>query len=114
MYFVLIVLGSTVVLWVLYVLAMSLYKARARGRLTGWKLWAGYAFVAVAYVIDVIYNATIASLLFWELPHEWTVTMRCNRHIETGSGWRYKLAAALCRYLLDPFAPEGTHCRSLS
>jgi hypothetical protein len=99
------------VVWVLYLLAMSLFKARAKGQLVGWKLRAAQAFIAVAYVIDVIYNATIASLLFLELPREWTVTSRCNRHIEEGIGWRFQLSAGLCRVLLDPFALAGTHCR---
>lgn len=105
---------STFIVWVLYLLAMSLYKARARGSLTGWKLRAAQAFIAVCYLIDVVYNATIASLIFWEPPRwqEWTLTRRCNRHLDEGIGWRYTLAAFLCRRLLDPFAPNGTHCKS--
>jgi hypothetical protein len=53
---------------------------------------------------------TIASLVFLELPREWLVTDRLQRHMHKSIGWRFWLAKYICDHLLDVFDPSGNHC----
>lgn len=63
--------------------------------------------VLVFGAADLIFNATIGSLLFLEIPHEWTFSERCD--LDQGrSGYRGKLAKAICR-LLNSIIPG--HCK---
>jgi len=43
--------------------------------------------------LDVILNATIGTLMFWELPHTVTFSQRCSRHFYSND-WRGRLARA--------------------
>jgi hypothetical protein len=61
-----------------------------------------------AYVMDVLFNIFIATLLFLDLPREWTFTERLERYKAEG-GWRAGLARWICSNLLDPFQVGG-HC----
>jgi hypothetical protein len=38
------------------------------------------------------------------------VTHRLRTYIRAGSGWRWRIADVLCRRMLDPFDPTGSHC----
>lgn len=98
-------------LWALYVLTMGLYRAKLAGRLHGLARVMGMPLVALAFALDIVVNKTIASVLFLEWPKETLVTSRLQRHIASGSGWRFKLANAICNQLLDPFDPKGQHCQ---
>jgi hypothetical protein len=99
------------VFWLLYILVMGLYRASLDGRLTGLAKWLAYPVVALAILIDIICNITIASVLFLELPKELLVTSRLSRYINVDTGWRKVNATWLCNNLLDYFDPSGTHCK---
>lgn len=64
--------------------------------------------ILIGALQDVIYNATLGSLLFLERPRTWTLTARCDSHLDD-TAWRGALARWLCHYLLDPFQTGG-HC----
>jgi hypothetical protein len=98
-------------LWVLYLLVMGLYRAQLAGRLSKPAMVLGAPFLILGYLVDVLTNLTVATALFLELPREALVTTRLTRHMGDGDGWRYRVARAICRSLLDPFDPRGVHCQ---
>lgn len=62
---------------------------------------AGYSSTAL--------NWLVFPIILLELPKERYLSTRLARHVRTGSGWRYRIAAWLGRHWLDPFDPNGTH-----
>ena len=65
--------------------------------------------IVVGFTVDVIFNLTLAGILFAELPREVTFSQRVSR-LKRGLGWRAALATWVCESLLDPFEARG-HCR---
>lgn len=98
------------VFWGLYVLIMGVYRAHLAGRLTKTTLVLSLPFLALGYLVDIIANIAIASIVFFELPKEFLVTTRLQRYNRTGTGWRKSLATWICDNLLDVFDPTGSHC----
>ena len=96
--------------WGLYVLVMGLYRAKLQGRLTTEAYIMGWPYYALGYVVDIVANLTIFTLIMLELPRETLVTSRLKRHMKTGAGWRYEVAKYICDNLLDPLDPHGDHC----
>ncbi len=96
--------------WAMYVLVMGIYRAHLAKRLTPVTLAMSLPFVALGYVMDVLANVTVASVVFVELPREVLVTDRLKRHMQAGSGWRFTIANWVCNNLLDVFDPSGNHC----
>lgn len=124
---------SLFLFWHGYVHAMGLYRAKLQGRLNGLPLILSLPVVAFTFLLDVILQMTVASVVFWQKPKglgfekrqwrgmtlpwpvgDWFVTHRLRRYIAMGpsAGWRYRLAQAVCHYLADPFDPTGAHCDS--
>lgn len=102
--------ASIPVTWGLYLSVMHLKSARDSGRLTMAAKLLGYPWLAVGYVIDVSFNAVVGTLLFLEPPREMLFTSRVSR-LNDSECWRGKLARWICAELLDPFDPDGRHCR---
>lgn len=98
------------VLWGIYVLVMGLYRAHLDKRLTKFTYALAAPWLLIGYVIDVLANLVVATIIFLELPKEWTVTSRLKRYILTKTDYRNKLANWICQYLLDVFDPKGKHC----
>lgn len=97
--------------WGLYVLVMGLYRAHLSGRLSKPAYGLGGPYLAIGYAVDVLANLTVAVVVFAELPREWLVTDRLQRHIaKPRPDWRTRLAAWVCDHLLDVFDPRGEHC----
>lgn len=96
--------------WAIYVMVMGLYRAHLAGRLTGLNRWLAAPFVLLGLGIDALANASIAWLVFLDPPREWLVTTRLVRYKATDTGWRARLAGAICEGLLDVFDPTGDHC----
>lgn len=96
--------------WGLFVLIMGLYRAFLNKRLGTASRILGAPFLLAGASLDVLCNMTLASLLFLEAPHEWTVSQRFSRYISSDSGWRKDVASWVCNNLLDPFDPTGKHC----
>jgi hypothetical protein len=96
-------------LWVHYVAVMRLMQVRDAGHLTHATKVIGYTALGVGLLLDLIVNTVIATVLFVELPREWTVSSRLTRHSENGAGWRQRLALAIRKGLLDNIDPNGVH-----
>jgi hypothetical protein len=96
-------------LWVHYVAVMRLMQVRDAGHLTHATKAIGYTALGVGLLLDLIVNTVIATVLFVELPREWTVSARLTRHSETGTGWRQRLALSIRKGLLDNIDPNGVH-----
>lgn len=106
----LLTVGFLWVFWGMYVLVMGIYRAHLSRRLHGLTLVLSLPFVAIGYLMDVFANLTVANFVFLELPHEWLVTDRLQRHMHKSKGWRFWLAKYICDHLLDVFDPSGNHC----
>lgn len=96
--------------WAMYVLVMGIYRAHLAKRLTAVTLCLSAPFIVLGYLMDVIANLTVASLVFLELPRELLVTARLQRYVASGQGWRFTIADWICNHLLDAFGPSGNHC----
>lgn len=103
-------IGALYALWTLFLAAMSLRAARERGRLSRTALAFALPIAATAILLDVLVNATLATLVFVDLPREWTLSQRLSRYLPQ-DGWRARVALWLGDRLLDPFDPSGSHLR---
>lgn len=107
------ILFFTWITWAFYLSAMQLKTARDQGKLTPASKVFGYPFIYAFVVLDVLFNLTIGTLFFLELPkifdNEWYFTSRVSR-LNKRQDWRGKLARFFCTQLLDPFDPAGKHC----
>lgn len=95
-------------LWVFFLAVMSLQRARDAGLLTPFAKVLGYPVLFAGLALDAIVNTVVMTILFLELPREWTVTSRLKRHNREGRGTRQKLAQWF-EPLLDPYDPNGDH-----
>ena len=95
--------------WVLYLAIMALYRAHIGKTLTKLGYALGAPLLIVGLALDVFMNVTIFSLAFLEIPREWLVTKRLQRHLKQ-TGWRFKLAKFICEGLLNFADPTGNHC----
>lgn len=98
------------VFWLLYVFTMGLYRAFLSRRLKGLALVMCAPIVAVAFIIDVVVQMTLSTILFLDLPRDLFVTGRFRRYRKQGKGWRFDFSEYICKHLLDPFDPTGAHC----
>ena len=108
MTYALITLLCVYLLWVHYVAVMRLMQVRDAGHLTAAKKAIGYPALLVGLLLDLIVNTVVATLIFIELPREWTVSARLTRHSES-TGWRQRVAVAIRTALLDNIDPNGVH-----
>ena len=98
--------------WYLYLIVMGLYRAKLNGTLTWTAKILGAPALIIGFVLDVIMQYTVASIIWREWPRrgEHLVTDRMQRYLALGHGSRYIKAKWLCDHLLDPFDPTGKHC----
>lgn len=102
--------------WGMYLAAMNLIREK-EGLRWETKVFA-YPLVIVGILMDFLLNVTVCTLLFLEVPKEWLVTARLQRHLYTMKDvnsavtWRQKIALWVCSHLLDPFDARGFHCRN--
>lgn len=68
--------------------------------------------VLLAVTLDVLFNYTIACVLFLKLPAkgEWTFSQRIGNY-KRRFDWRAPIAHWICANLLDPFEADGAHCK---
>ena len=111
MAYLLIIPAYLLAFWYVYILVMGIYRAHLAKRLHGAVLALCMPAVVLGYLMDVLANLTIATLVFLEPPREWLVTKRLQRHIAAGArSWRGRIATVVCDNLLDVFDPTGNHC----
>lgn len=97
------------VLWIFFVAGMRLKQVRDAGQLTSAMKVFGYPALAVGLAIDLVVNVVVGSLLFYELPREYTLSARLWRHSNESSGYRQRVALWLRVNLLDAIDPSGVH-----
>ena len=109
-YFLMPTIGFLIIyaLWVFFLAVMSLKRAKQAGALSRPVLILGTPTLFIGYLLDFLANTFVMTVLLMELPQETTVTDRLKRHIQDGSGWRYRFSSSF-RPLLDPFDPSGPH-----
>lgn len=104
-------LAFTIVFWSLWVTLNVAYNRRKR---------LAYQILLVIFAVpgilaDVLFQMTVATLLFWEWPQEWTLSMRLTRIISKRTadkkgvanyGWRVPLAVWVATNLVEPWARD--------
>ena len=96
-------------LWVIYAAMMRLKQVRDAGKLTVAMKVLGYPVLLFGLVIDLVLNVTVGSLLFLEIPREYTLSERLWRHSQESTGYRQKVAEVIRVNLLDAIDPAGVH-----
>lgn len=101
---ILFLLGLSVVTYIGYIKAMVVYRKKKANEMRWYHYVYGIPVAIVFLPLDVIVNAVVGTVIFLELPREWLLTSRLDRHARNG----HKFAQFICKYLLNPF-DEG-HC----
>lgn len=97
--------------WLFYIAFMGIKAHFPEIKIDSPWLYRGLVpFFILAYAMDILFDKTIGSILFVEIPKEWTFSGRILRH-QKGSGWRLKRANYFCKTFLKPF--DETHCDSI-
>jgi len=96
--------------WLIYTAVMRLKQVKEAGNLTTAQKAFGYPWLLVGYVLDVLTNAIVGSIVLMERPKEWTLSSRLWRlSNDDTAGWRQKVALAVRKGLLDAIDGEGIH-----
>lgn len=95
-------------MWLQYLAVMNLKENRGKLTTTA-KLWA-YPMLLVGVLSDIMFNLVIGTVVYIELPQQLLFTSRCNLHL-SDAGWRGSVARWFCRNFMDPYDPDGSHCR---
>lgn len=96
--------------WVFFACIMNLKRVRDAGELTLPAKLFGFPTLFLGYILDVVLNITLGTLLFMELPCEPLFSTRLQRLTNTQpTRWRGKLALWVRRSLLDNIDPSGIH-----
>lgn len=85
--------------------------ARAQDKLTPELVFIGkYVLYPVGQFHNFLNNVLVCSVLFLDLPREFTTTGRLDRYWRDGKGGPIRARVALfIRHRLDPFDPRGLH-----
>jgi hypothetical protein len=100
------IFGSTLVAWVMYYIIMGLKKRKPEIMDNPMARVLAVLFVFAGVIVDVFYNLTVGSIIFFQIPKQLLFTTRLQDNMYTG-GWRSKLANTLCS-VLDRLDPD--HC----
>lgn len=100
---------SLYALWVFYLAVMALKRARDAGTLTKTARVMGTPVLFIGLLLDFLVNVTVMTVLFAELPKEWLVTSRLQRHAKHDDKPGCMRVVAWLRQFLDPFDPSGKH-----
>lgn len=98
-------------LWLFYLAVMSLYRAKLNNQLSKVALRLGYPILIIGLLLDFVVNVVVASVVFLDLPREFTVSEKMSRLIKSNSKWRKTGACWFCEKFLDVFDPSGKHCK---
>lgn len=104
-------LALGIALWALWI-TLNVAYARKKRFFYAVLLW---VLAIPGLLLDVLFQITVATVLFWELPKEWTLSMRLTRYLAGRSpdktanvdyGYRVKLAEWIARNLVEPWARD--------
>ena len=95
--------------WIYYIAFMGIKTHQEALKKHRWQ-WRGlYPFFMFGYALDILLQMTFGTIAFRELPKEWLLSGRVNRHQDESTGWRLERANFLCGYFLKPF--DKSHCK---
>lgn len=100
-------LVAVYVLWIFYLAVMHLLRVKHDGKLTPVVFIAGTPIVAVGAVLDIAINLA-ATLVFFDIPREVTLSKRLHRYMKGADGCRKRVACWMEPFL-DPFDIDGDH-----
>ena len=99
--------------WPMYIIfcgIMALKRAQREGKMNNWIKVLGIPWLVIGYPLDFLLNVTWGSLIFQEIPHEWTLSTRLWRWSnQTDDLPRQRRALRYRQNLLDPIDPDGIH-----
>lgn len=98
----------TMALWYIYRSVMYLKKRKKELQNRPVLFVVAYLYVAVAFLLDVLYNWFVGTYNFKDFPREFTFTSRLKRYKKQLQGWRKNEAEWLCSNYLNPYDAE--HC----
>ena len=103
-----------VVFWALFLAYVALHAAQRNGKLAATPIYVrvlSYTLVAIMWTFDVVFNLTVGTLIFVELPSTkaLTFTARCEVHLDD-TNFRGGIARWVCNGWLNPF--EAGHCQA--
>lgn len=94
--------------FIIYVASMGMVRAHKEDKLNVLLWILCLPFVALSWLIDVLHNMTLFTVIFLEVPKELTVTDRLKRHSKQKT-FRGKLSNWIADTLLNPFDYSGNH-----
>lgn len=100
---------SLVFAW-LYTLTMNVYAAHREGKLGPVAFSINLLPIALAVILDILYQFTLATLVFWDRPRHMLVTKRLQAYLRGPDGWRKRRAHWWCTHLMNPLDRTGNHC----
>lgn len=105
-------IASPVILFGFYLAYVTLRVARDNGKLAQTPLVVRavcWAILITGFVLDMLFNVTIGTVMFRELPEirRLTFTARCSKHLKS-EGFRGDMARFVCDGWLNPF--QAGHC----
>lgn len=97
------------VTWFLFVGIMNMKRARDEGKISKTATILAYPWLILGYAMDILGNIVFCTVIFLELPHEYTITSRLKKH-KNDTNWRGSVARWVNGALLScGFDPDGDH-----
>jgi hypothetical protein len=96
---------------------MNLKRAKDNGTMTPVAEKLGYSIAIPGYILDILVNIFIGSILFLEFPHYKRLTLSARMdylYVPGSTSWRSRLADWFARNLLNTYDPSGEHIDSKS
>lgn len=106
--YLLVAVAITYGLYIFYCAIMNLKRVQRMGKLTPVGKVLGLPVLIVGGALDVACNVLVMTVLLAELPKEWLVTTRLQRHNRESTGWRL-MVVKFFEPVLDPLDPDGDH-----
>jgi len=104
------ILGFSILLFVMWIVMADVQEYTDKSKYPAYIHMPALFYAIVFYIVDVVYNYTIGSLIFWQLPRRGnhTLTERLTWMLHNTGGWRWDLAYFICKYFISPW--DYNHC----
>ena len=103
-----------IVLFVWFLIAMFFLRRRHQLReKISFGYWIIVGIVLGGLPLDILFQWTIAPLIFMEFTKDLFFTNRLNRYredVKYKGTWKMRWADWICEHLLNPYDPTGRHC----
>lgn len=99
----------TVFTWTYYLAMCSLKRAHKAGVIPKFLKPLAYVLLAGFLVADAVFNITVGTIVFLQLPKQWLFTSRCKENANRWD-WRRDTARWWCSNWLNWADPSGRHC----